>query len=111
MTENAVPIWLTLIGFAAPLMAVAGSAVAYVVKLYQEAGERRRNQFFELMQFIDSDRPIATKVAAVYELRRFPEHRDFIIRFCESQRSNVVGGGAAPLIAEMENTAQFMRSL
>ena len=69
-----------------PLVTIAGSAVVYVVKLYQDSAERRRNQFFELMQFIDSDRPIATKVAAAYELRRFPEHKDFIMRFCQNLR-------------------------
>lgn len=33
--NEAVPIWVTLLGFAAPLIALAGSAVGYVVKLYQ----------------------------------------------------------------------------
>lgn len=108
---NSVPLWITILGFAAPLLALAGSSVAYVVKLYQDAAEKKRSQFFELMQFIDSGRPIATKMAAVYELRRFPEHRDFVVRFCESQRSNVDGVGAALLQAEMDATANVLRSL
>jgi hypothetical protein len=108
---TAVPLWITLVGFAAPLLALAGSAVAYVVKLYQDRADRRRAQFFELMQFIDSDRPIATKVAALYELRHFPEHRDFIVRFCETQRENITGPGAQALIAEMDATGAAMRAL
>jgi hypothetical protein len=104
---NSVPLWVTLLGFAAPLMTLAGSAVAYVVKLYLDSGERRRGQFFELMQMIDSDSRIAKKVAAVYELRRFPEHRDFIIRFCRTQKANVTGDGAPALVAELEATQAF----
>jgi hypothetical protein len=107
---NSVPLWVTLLGFAAPLMTLAGSAVAYVVKLYLEARERRRGYFFELMGRIDASAPIAGKVAAVYELRRFPEHRDFIVRFCTLQQSNVTGEGAGSLIAEMQATAEFFRS-
>ena len=109
---NSVPLWVTLVGFAAPLIALAGSAVAYVVKLYEDALNKRRNQFFELMQFIDSERPIATKMAAVYELRRFPEHRDFIVRFCgEMARTNVSGIGAQVLVSEMNHTREFMEKL
>lgn len=107
---NSVPLWVTLLGFAAPLMTLAGSAVAYVVKLYLEAGERRRDHFFELMRMIDTSGTIAAKVTAVYQLRSFPEHRDFIVRFCTLQQSNITGGGAGPLKAEMQATAEFFRS-
>lgn len=107
--NEAVPIWVTLLGFSAPLIALAGSAVGYVVKLYQDAAVRRRDQFFELMVFIDSrDRPIATKVAAVYRLRDFPEDKEFIIRFCQSQRENIQGDAARFLRDEMDATAQYL---
>jgi hypothetical protein len=91
-------------------MTLAGSAVAYVVKLYLEAGERRRDNFFELMRMIDTSGTIAAKVTAVYQLRSFPDHRDFIIRFCTLQQPNVTGEGAAPRIAEMQATAEYFRS-
>ncbi len=107
---NTVPLWVTLLGFAAPLLTLAGSSVAYVVKLYLDASERRRNHFFELMQFIDSDRPVATKVAAIDEFRRSPEHKDFIIRFCEAQRSNVVGPTSQTLVAEMDATRAALQA-
>jgi hypothetical protein len=106
-----VPLWVTLVGFSAPLIALAGSAVGYVVKLYQDASNKRRDRFFELMAFIDDrNRPIATKVAAVYALREFPEHKDFIIRFCETQRSNITGVGTELLAGEMDRTREFMQS-
>ncbi|HLZ74021.1 hypothetical protein [Phenylobacterium sp.] len=60
------------------------------------------------MQFIDSDRPSATKMAAIYELRRYPEHRDFIVRFCTTQSANVSGVGAQILIDEMAQTRDAM---
>lgn len=67
-----------------------------------------RDQFFELMAFIDSkDRPIATKVAAVYRLRDFPEDKEFIARFCQSQRENIQGDAARLLRDEMDATAQY----
>lgn len=108
---DSVPLWVTLVGFAAPLITLAGSAVGYVVKLYLDSSERRRSDFFALMEFIDGKGSIAKKVAAVYALRRFPEHKEFVIRFCELQRSNVEGAGAQPLIAEMDLTRDYMRSL
>ncbi len=109
--NQTVPLWVTLLGFAAPLIALAGSAVGYVVKLYQDAATRRRDQFFELMTFIDSkDRPIATKVAAVYRLRDFPEDKDFIVRFCQSQRDNIQGDAAQTLRDEMDATARFFQT-
>ena len=104
---NTVPPWVTLLGFAAPLIALAGSAVAYVVKLYQDAAQRRRDHFFELMKFIDSKEPIAAKVAAIYALRDFPEHQDFIIRFCKTQKNNIVGPGSPGLAAEMDATLKY----
>lgn len=34
---NSVPLWITLLGFVAPLMTLAGSAVAFVIKQYQDS--------------------------------------------------------------------------
>lgn len=111
-TMNQVPLWVTLIGFAAPLLGIAGSAIAYVIKLYMDAGARRRAQFFELMQFIDSNNhPIATKCAAVYQLRDYKEHAGFVVRFCENQRNNIQGSAAAILIAELDETRAAMQKL
>lgn len=106
---NSVLLWVTLLGVAAPLVTLAGSAVAFIVKLYLDSRESRRNQFFELMDKIDAESSVAKKVAALYALRQFPEHRDFIIRFCKTQRSNISGPGtaSATLVAEMEATQAF----
>jgi hypothetical protein len=105
---NTIPLWVTLLGFVAPFVALAGSAVAFVWQNYRESKDRRWNKFFDLMKFIDSkDLPIATKSAAVYQLRQFPEHKDFIIRFCTAHKSNIVGPASQILATEMESTVQF----
>jgi hypothetical protein len=109
--ENSVPLWLSIVGFAAPLIALAGSAVAYVVNIFIESRQRRRNQFFELMDRIDNkNAPIAGKQAAVYQMRQFPEHRDFVVRFCKAHRDNIKsdGGGSAKALAdEMDATCEY----
>ena len=103
---NSVPLWVTIGGFALPLLGLAGSAIAYVVKLYQDAAVRRRANFFELLQYIDGSGPIAAKVGAIYALREFDEHADFIERFCRTQRDQITGDNAQSLIAELDETAE-----
>lgn len=102
--------WVTIFGIVVPLATLAGTAMAYVVRLFQDATSKRHNSFFQLMQYIDSPAPIASKMAAVYQLREFSEHKEFIIRFCESQRANIAGDetAVAPLRAEMDATRLFM---
>lgn len=109
---STIPLWVTLIGFVAPFVALAGSAVAFVYQNYREREDRRWNRFFDLMKFIDSkDLPIATKSAAVYQLREFPEHKDFVIRFCKDNKSKIVGAASESLAAEMELTQAFFEKL
>jgi hypothetical protein len=108
---NSVPLWITLLGFVAPFMALAGSAVAFVLKSYRDAADRRWNQFFDLMKFIDSkDLPIATKCAAIYQLRRFGEHKEFIVRFCNTHRDNVEGPASAALVVEFDDTRRALEN-
>ncbi len=48
---------------------------------------------------------IAAKVAAVHELRKYPEYRDLIVRLCNDAAPQVVGGNAHMLRKEFELTA------
>lgn len=98
-----------IVGVVLPLLAIAGSAVAYVVKFYSERSDIREQRFTALVSRIDEPGAMASKVAAVYEMRQFPEHRDFIVRFCRTQQGNVSGSGAALLEAEMQQTAEYFR--
>lgn len=51
------------------------------------------------------------KLQPFMELRRFPEHKQFVIRFCTNQRANVTGLGAKPLIDEMDEARAVMEAL
>lgn len=99
---------VAIIGVVLSMMTIAGSAVAYVIRVYSDARRRRRNQFFELMQKLDERGTIASKLAATYQLREFPEHREFIIRFCTSQQENTTGDGSQLLIGEFKRTVAFL---
>lgn len=100
---------ISIVGVAIPMITIAGSAVAFVWKSYRDARLARHVRFFELMEIIDSKNTIAAKVAAIYQLRTFPEHKDFIIRFCQVQSQNISGDGAAAeaLADEMKRTEKF----
>src|SRR3546814_1625350 len=103
---STIPLWVAIGGFAVPLLGLAGSAIAFVLRLYQDAAEKRRNRFFELMTYIDGSGPIAAKLAAVYALRDFKKHREFLRRFCTTQQSQVVGGNAEELIKELNRSEE-----
>ena len=103
---------IAVVGVAVPMMTIAGSAAAFVWKSFRDAREDRRKQFFELMTLIDTNGSIAGKISAVYQLRYFPENRDFIIRFCDTQKDNISGSGTAVklLAQEMETTRDFFKN-
>ncbi|MEM8824404.1 MAG: hypothetical protein AAGF30_12400 [Pseudomonadota bacterium] len=90
-----------------PLLTIAGSALAYVVSMYREKSLRRQQRFDNLVSRMDDRGTIAGKLAAIYEMRQFPEHREFIVRFCESQQNNLEGGGSDDLAAEMRATLEY----
>ena len=99
--------WPTLVLTAVPLFAIAGSGIAYVVKLYRDADERRHTRFFELLRYIGGNEGIGAKVGAAYALRNFPEHAEFVERFCLTNKAQVTGDNAQSLIDEMQRTADF----
>lgn len=91
------------------MLGIAGSAVAFVLKSYRDGRQERRKQFFELMRLLDEPHgPIASKVTAIYQLRFYPEHKEFIIRFCENAQGNLKGSGTEILSAEIEQTLKFL---
>lgn len=100
---------VSIVGVVIPMITIAGSAAAFVWKSFRDAREDRRNQFFELMTLIDTNGSIASKIAAVYQLRQFPEHKEFIIRFCDTQKDNISGDAAKLLSEEMVKTRDFFR--
>jgi hypothetical protein len=105
------PTWVSAAIFSVPLLGLAGSAIAFVVKLFQDAKERRHERFFRYMALIDGDAPLVTRLAAVYQLQGFGEHREFLLRYLETFEGSVVGNGLGPdaLKTEMRLTAKALK--
>lgn len=109
--STVIPGWVSFLVVAVPLFGLAGSAVGYVRSIFLDRKVRRRAEFFELMSYIDDPTlPIATKLAAVYQLREFEGHREFVIRFCETQKNQILGNNSQSLRDEMDLTVKAMRS-
>lgn len=101
---------VTAVGVIIPLLTIAGSGVAFLVKYFADARAKRNARFFELMAHIDNpDRPLAAKLAAVYQLRAFPEHKEFIVRFYDGVSENIDGPSAEVLRREFNETANVFR--
>ena len=91
-----------------PLFGLAGSAVRFVILEVQKRDDTKFLRFFNLMEQIGREGySIAAKMAAVYELRKYPEYAEVSIRVCEDVP--VSGNAAAPLVAEMKATAEYLR--
>ncbi len=100
--------WIAWGGVVLPFAGLAGSAVRFVWLEGEKRKDANYQRFYDLMDQIG--RPghsIAAKMAAVYELRKFPDYAEVSIRVCEDVP---VGGDAAkPLADEMKLTAEFLR--
>ena len=59
------------------------------------------------MKLIDGPDPIASKLTAVYQRLQFTEHKDFIIRFCVTQKDQITGSNAASLADEMQQLIDY----
>ncbi|MGO9236450.1 MAG: hypothetical protein ACLPSF_15785 [Methylocella sp.] len=108
MTLEQVAQVAAILSVSVPLAALAWSAVAYVRLRGREIQRERYQRFFEVMGQIGKESgPITSKIAAVYELRKFPEYADVIIRLLEQVP---IEGSLAPLLrAEMDLTTDFLR--
>ena len=98
-------------GVIIPLAVVAWSAWQYVMIQRREERRLRFEQFFSLMDRIGGAHgSIASKVAAAYELRKYPEYRELLIRFCRTAAMKVVGDNAKMLSDELTHTADFFEA-
>jgi len=75
--------WIAWGGIVLPFAALAWSAVFYVKTKRREILHQEYERFFEVMDHLGTaGGSIASKMAAAYELRKFPEYRDVIVRLC-----------------------------
>lgn len=104
-----VALWATIGGAVLSLMALAWAAVNYVIIRRQEQQRTRYRNLFDLMD--ELGRPghsVASKMAAAYELRKYPEYKDVIVRLLE--KVEVEGSSAQMLKEEMILTAQALKA-
>jgi hypothetical protein len=101
--------WIAWAGVAIPLASLAWAAIFYVLTRRREVQHQEFERFFRVMDHLGHDGgSIASKMAAAYELRKYPEYREVIIRLCE--QADISGPSAAMLKNELALTAEVMRA-
>jgi hypothetical protein len=98
------------IGVIIPLITLAGSAVAYIIKMFLDLADRRRAHFLELIGFLDQPGTLAAKLAAVYQLSQYKQHHDFLLRFFDNRDRIISGESADVLKEEMRIATEYLRS-
>jgi len=93
--------WLAWAGVVLPLTVLAWTAFWFTHERREQRKHRRFEHFFSVTDKIgQAQGSLLSKVAALYELRRFPEYSDVIVRMTEAPE--IVGGGKAKLLLEQE---------
>lgn len=101
--------WIAWAGVVVPLLALAWSAVFYTLARHREVRHQEYQRFFQIMDHLGQDGgSIASKMAAVYELRKYPQYAEVIINICE--KAEITGEAADMLRDEMRATAEFMKT-
>lgn len=102
--------WLTWAAVVLPLAALAWSAVVYVRTQRRDQEYREFEKFHRLMSELGSPGTTAMgNMALAFELRKFPQYRDVIIRALED--IEVKGTRADLLRREFDLTIQLMKRL
>lgn len=97
-----------ILSVSVPICALAWSAVAYVRLRKREIQRERYERFFSSLEHLGKPGGAVTAhVGAVFELRKFPEYADVIVRLFD--QVPVDGHSASMLKAEMALMADFLR--
>lgn len=107
MTLDQIAQVAAILSVSVPLGALAWSAVTFVRLRKRELQREQYQKFFEVMEHLGKQGgSVASKMAAVYELRKFPEYADVIVRMFDQVE---VDGHSAPMLkAEMVLTADVL---
>ena len=93
--------WVAWAGIVLPLVVLAWSAWRFTADRVELRKQRRFEHFFSVTDKVgQAQGSILSKVAAVYELRRFPEYSEVIVRITEEPE--IIGGGRAQAVLEQE---------
>jgi len=101
--------WIAWAGIVIPLAALAWSAVFYTLARHRETRHQEYQRFFQIMDHLGHpDGSIAAKMAAAYELRKYPQYAEVIINICED--AEIEGVAAQMLKNEMLATAVYLKA-
>jgi hypothetical protein len=104
-----IALWLTILGSLAALGALAWSAVNYVMIRKLEIKHSEYQKFFEITDHLGAQgHSIASKMAAAYELRKYPQYRDVVIRLAENVGISGDPKSTNMLKEELLMTAEFL---
>jgi hypothetical protein len=93
--------WIAWAGIVLPLCVLAWTAWRFTADRKHELRHKRFERFFSVTDKIGQEGgSILSKVAALYELRRFPEYSEVIIRMTENP--DIRGSGRPKEILEQE---------
>ena len=108
MGLHSVQDWIAWGGIVIPLFAMAWAAIFFVLTRRCEVHFQEFERLFKVMDHLGhSGGSIASKMAATYELRKYPDYKDVIIRMCE--QTETTGSMGKMLKDEMLMTAEFLR--
>ncbi len=99
--------WIAWGGIVVPLLAMAFSAVTYSLAKRREVQHQQYQRFFQIMDHLGGNASAASKMAAAYELRKYPDYAEVIINICE--KANIEGEDAM-LKEEMIATAEHLKA-
>ncbi|MBX9885322.1 MAG: hypothetical protein K2X68_10155 [Novosphingobium sp.] len=100
--------WIAWAGVVIPLAALAWSAVVYAIAQRRAVMNAEYERFFQIMDHLGQNGgSIASKMAAAYELRKFPQYKEVIINLCE--KADLEGPAAKMLRDELAETARVLR--
>ncbi|MXO73813.1 hypothetical protein GRI40_01060 [Altererythrobacter aerius] len=93
--------WVAWAGIVIPLAVLAWTAWKFTADRSEQRKHRRCEHFFSVTDKIaQSEGSLLSRVAALYELRRFPEYSEVIVRMTEAPE--IVGGGRAKAVLQQE---------
>ena len=93
--------WLAWVGIVIPLCVLAWSAFRFTQERREQRKHSKFEHFFSVTDKIgQAQGSLLSKVAAVYELRRFPEYAEVITRM--TAEPEIVGGGRSKALLEEE---------
>lgn len=108
MNLSTVGEWIAWGGVVVPLIALAWSAVTYSLAKRHEIQHQQYQRFFQIMDHLgQSGGSVASKMAAAFELRKYPEYAEVIINICE--KAKIEGPASEMLKDELAATAAYIR--